>query len=808
MNSKEGSPSKRSVARIVQFVRDTSNFESKVHGYELDQEFEANGNQVIYSIDTDILDFFWSPIEEGSNRIDRESGKRLREGYSQIFQDDPEEVAGAIGDALVESIFFRNVGRVDPQPQARHLLVPPGVDREIVKGIDKILRDALDRSNSAREEVENEEKHEILENLRGLSGEELFQAVSEQLPGIFNAFLASSGPAAIGRRMRRLTRNASMTSISKLSEVHSRRFPVAFIEMVKEAIPSPEFGERRNELSELLRKHIADPEKTTPAQENDLLALSTIFALNERIVRHGFKICHLTGSYRLHAGLKHLYVSLQDHNLGEVFESTPSLPYDGAERADRYCLRYPLAFWKSSSFRNNIRPKMLDESDLALLWDWTRWVDPIVPREIARSDPSGDALSEYVRRARYLGLTEAAADNLEAQWKRFSTLIVPARAKVLERFSGEFEEVAKNLDRAFAETFNNLLDSCAPLGLLFGGGRGPRSRLNPPIIFEANTMAQDAIDAIEGVLANRSNAGASAEFEAAFNKLAGGETPTDRYFFNIGVAILFSNESQYESAKIYASRAAAFAQNLSPGLVKSAEITGREAYYLLSILTRITARSIRDFESSRIFLRLARNRLKEDSSRNPNLGISTFRFDSEEVAWELGEALFQRFKMGRRSIDVDFAKGMLRRVNLLHSSECGANERASRDKIDFRLSINALSASNYCQELIGDPEREIEHLRTLAHEFDSIIEYYPDLLDDDSQGSYLHKATAIGFLAFWGPTLGRPPLERANVEAFFSPENISQHSATSYDNARYNWLRDAVLNKLQTPTVRGKDSDI
>ena len=173
---------------LVRFIEETKDFEGKVHGYELDQEYEANDGQVLYSIDTDMIAFFLDPLEMGANRNDPETAARLRTGYSHIFRSDPDELAGVIGNALSEAMFFRNTGQNQAPVEARHLLVFPGVDQEIVQAIDSILTSSIKEIRRAEGGLNAEERARILQDLKKLEGDALYEEVARKLPQLYKFF--------------------------------------------------------------------------------------------------------------------------------------------------------------------------------------------------------------------------------------------------------------------------------------------------------------------------------------------------------------------------------------------------------------------------------------------------------------------------------------------------------------------------------------------------------------------------------------------------------------------------------------------
>jgi hypothetical protein len=796
MMKKVTRPEQDEINAFVGFIKETTDFEAKVHGYELDQEYEANDGQIIYSIDTDIVHLFLKPLEMGANRNDPDTGARQRTGYSQIFRSDPQELAGAIGDALSEAIFFRNTGQIQAPVEARHLLIFPGVDQEIVREINRILETSSMAIKTAQGAASRLDHESILRELKEFEGEALYEEVHKRLPELYEMFFAPSNTASVAKRLRRLMNEGSLTAVTSLSMSYADRFPLKFIQLVQESLTSKEFETRRLAIAEMLARHIRDANKPTDAQVNDILTLSAIIALNERTAKFGFKTCHLTGSWRLHEGLKSFSVLLQSGKEGEFFEKEKGHLSENSISADKYFLRWPVAFWQSHSFRKNVHPDASEESDLDFIWNWTKWVDAIVPSGAARLDLTNNQLIDFANRALSVGMGIRELTELQQRWKRFSSLIIPSRAKALEEFSEEFSALFSGLDQAFRRTFDTLMDSCARVGVAFGKIGGARSRMTPPILFECNSEAQFAIDAVEAALKRSAAEAQGLSFNDAFSSLMGDDQPSDKYFFNVGVAIIFANQGELESAKMFATRAATIAQNLSPAMVESTEITGREAYFLICVLTRLTARSPLDLEISSTYMRLARNRLEIDVRRNPKIGISAVRFDCEVVAHEVGVELFKGFRRNDIDLSLSFSKDILRRVQVLHDARYEAYEAHLKPRLDVRLSINAISASLYCRRLVEYPELEMTHLSGLAAEYAIVERNLPNLFGGGEEGSYLHKVTIAAYLLIWGVKANLPAPDPELIRELMSFKEIKRHIVTAYDHRRFIWLKGQIESRL------------
>jgi len=780
---------------LTQFLADTAAFEAKAHGWEIDADFELNDGQVFYSIDTDIFDMYLKPFAEGPDRLDPKTNRRSRQGYAQIFRDDPVEVSGVVAEALSEAIFFKNSEDYDQGQFARHLLVLPGVESEVMSALDSILRRAMQKGRKAQEEVTEADAAEKIRTLSTLASEARYDELQKSLPKTFDLLFDRDSPKFIADRMRRLTAHGSVTFSEKLGDGFADRFPPRFIEILQDARDDEELKNRRKSLESRLRELDYKVDTQTDAHERDLKLLSELLTLNELLIPEGYKICHVTGAWRIHEALRSIKIVSELENPffeeGRVLDKDEEHLIQGSMTANTYCIRYPLAFWRSKSFKNNVRPEQYSPEEHAFIDDWTSWVDPIVSRKMARENQTITQLKGYARRAMQVGLSNGAVEGIKQRWTAFSALIVPSRASASKRFSKDFEGVFTDLNKAFSNAFEALFDSCAELGLAVSAGSSgaTQSRLNPPIIFECNEQAQAAINQIEHALSGGNRSASSGSFTAAFEALRESNVEEDRYFFNVGIAVVFANERQFQSAKLYADRAVSCANNLSKEAIERSEVTGRESYFLNAILTRLTARSPSDYERAKVYLRLARNRLEQDRLRNPNLGISNFRFECEDIARELGLTLFRRFSPSKRPIERGFASSVMQRTKKLQGAEYETAELWLKEKMTVRLAINAITANIFCDDALKEMTTNDLHRFDFQKQIE-IVRSSQGFSDTASRkGSYLHSITILAARCLT-LTAKEDAVELTKIaDKLLTDSMIRKHKVTAYDADRFNALK-------------------
>ncbi|WP_338693254.1 hypothetical protein V5279_43505 [Bradyrhizobium sp. 26S5] len=132
-------------------------------------------------------------------------------------------------------------------------------------------------------------------------------------------------------------------------------------------------------------------------------------------------------------------------------------------------------------------------------------------------------------------------------------------------------------------------------------------------------------------------------------------------------------------------------------------MSGREAYYLLAVSTRVRARDERGFDESERWLREARIRLQEDRKERTGQGVPYIRFDCEALALSLSRYYHARSQSGEPRAD-RFADAVFRQARaVLNEREAMARRNASTDvppgdKLDnLPASTRASIATNILQ---------------------------------------------------------------------------------------------------------------
>ncbi len=242
--------------------------------------------------------------------------------------------------------------------------------------------------------------------------------------------------------------------------------------------------------------------------------------------------------------------------------------------------------------------------------------------------------------------------------------------RMIERFGdleASQEELLDELDEHIhlrtEESWNNFFLLAVQSGfqlvdLAADTASAPR-RAVPPIVFRGMGNAPAYIELLseeQGIVRNREKI---LEFLAELSRSTEGNDPTV-YIRAMCYALLFAHADRWPVATLVALRAAKIARNLerrSSGTgffdPTFGRVTGREAYYLAAVGSRLTSNNAADLEAARRNLQRAveaQTLEMQDGDGDPNsahVPLTGLRFASESVAIEVSEMLYTHLATAR-----------------------------------------------------------------------------------------------------------------------------------------------------------------
>ena len=147
---------------------------------------------------------------------------------------------------------------------------------------------------------------------------------------------------------------------------------------------------------------------------------------------------------------------------------------------------------------------------------------------------------------------------------------------------------------------------------------------------------------------------------------------------------VFATIGRWSVAAEFASYATDISET-KPETKPGSHISGREAYFVQAISTRLSARLLEDYSFARQLLDKAKSALKEDLVDRPDLDVDGYRFAVEGVAINVGE-LHLKSMRGMLINGIDVVKYLQDGITLLDKAEATPSNRPAK----LRLSINLL----------------------------------------------------------------------------------------------------------------------
>lgn len=222
---------------------------------------------------------------------------------------------------------------------------------------------------------------------------------------------------------------------------------------------------------------------------------------------------------------------------------------------------------------------------------------------------------------------------------------------------------------------------------------------------------------------------------------------------------------------------------LKPRTKSGSGITGREAYFLKAVATRISARGIADFDSSRKLLRKAISALRKDKIERPDLQISDLRFRAEMLATDVGE---WQFTSVNQNLNDHILESLPIALNLI--------EEARNEKDETVLLQNAVNGLQLVSlYLLHDlkPSGDVVLIESTQSFLKAISEVFNSSAELPEIG--LRKTDLIkAYELFAKVLLGHPEAKKDDVIAFFEMLDLKS-AITKYDSKRFARLKGLCI---------------
>lgn len=771
-------------------------------------------NFVIYAVDTDIVMTFTNPALKGPKN------EKTGEGYGQIFDRDSPHDATAIASALGTFVFY-HLSKDFPLIQ----LPTHHEETQIVyNGVARKANKEIDWTSSVAQQYEQEDvefrRHLIdikedsilsFKNIiskEGASPDDQEVKVEDHINELVDLTLGSSGNYTREYiKYLKLLTDGCLIPLEKFRTLLTKE---TGIPELRDALEGPDslegWAQESVRVNYWVRQLSTQKSRRAGKQriEIDARALTRLEYLNSKLHRLGARLILISGDVGLRKASR----------LGN-----PGL-------ADN-CIRDPCSFLIESFARLDDQSEIGSNESLdtwlnGILADYTDsegmevdHLDRLIAREprilrrlkrkIAISDTGskGNAFSAAIGKWEEIKKPIIAwhLAYSEDEGHFFRELIINAtrrsNKRQIRRALDQLKIASKSrIDRIWDElliAFTN-----AGMGLIYAisesDAEKPLRSRNPPIIrFDSFPNATKLISQVVtvrslGQLDPPINVWLEKLRDDTISKELGA---TDFGYLNCLIfAILCAAEGKWFVSRGLALRAIKIAQMGVEKTKQGSHISGREAYYLFAICSRLTASKPEELNTVRINLDEARKALEIDHAHNSAPTIRGFRFRAEEIATNVTEMQFAQWGAGSDSEVVTRAPDLFAEIVGVIEEFSQKLVNKDVDEISLRSTIGSLCINALQTAHIGFASQQLEfmdELRRSSQLFENVrtrIEKHKTFLTES-------------YLIFSDCLFNKKSIKRKEIDYHFSDINIEKYSILWYDNKRFDSLRDVCLDEFQ-----------
>lgn len=770
--------------------------------WRTDQDFIADGGNILYAIDADVVRFYANPE---ANAIKK--GKRI--GYGQVFSNDPEEVSGAIARRLADYIFFELSENLP-------LLIIPPIESEINAILVALIAQF---GNQAPKQVVDVAAIEALIARYEAEGFGTCQpeVIKEILGKALELTYLESGPSADFRRLVRLLEMKRVAAPEVLlSHPLYRDTAVARVlapfQDIRRVFEHDVL--RRQWMSHLKPAASAADDKRRHSTERDASALARLQLWNRLLEEEGVRIVYITGARHVIEAARHMKTEPGGPSVAELYIRHPRAFLSAPEvlkAEDEITSAHLIEEHVPSSFARWL------ETFLGSFGAQREILDPHDPfslgqhgKEVAVTAHNKQPALEQERTKRWLAYSENVRISYQPPSKVHTHLeeelahVVGANAALRS-----WDEVRRQLDERISELTSESWEACfrvaTEAGYTIAFLDKPRvkdpCRAVPPLSFDSWAKTYNFINTISRWHKQK-------DFDTEFYNNGifelQHEDPSG-YAYYIAHAALFAGRNLWSVAATLAGRAIARAE---ANKEVSANANGREGYYLMAFCRRHAARSAQELNSLETLVEKAEQIYhKETDTRAPNFDAVPERFAAERLALQTTRWMFDRFDSSPAGQAVTTSEQMVATASNLiekynnladridHRIEKTENLRikAILYQVRFRIALNVLTlwiSSSTSENLATS----LQHYTFLYAHFNNKNAYRENVDISYFAKAVFNTAEQIITLS------GKMPPEMTRKLTVFDYERCGLYAVFPYDKARYGLMRDLVRNVRRTAT--------
>lgn len=659
---------------LVNFVADAAAQKDLLYLDKIDRE--ENHYQLIYAVDSNVLDIYVDPQDNSASSSERVMGA------GDVFRTNRIETKAAITRAVGEFIWFRLTDRP-------LLLIPP-VDVEVAA----LLRIATRDTQQAPQTLDR------IKALIDALGAEDLTAVENAASELANLLSRTTRASRLFqlKNQRRFLNADEMGGYSDAipAEVAGRLGPMSTIdEMIR-------YAEVRRAWEGLLTTQTRRRGDIRLERDIDSIALLEVWNRRLALLSQPWRLVYITTDISLHrAGSEMAFHSAKplpdDHALGRK----------GTTFRDAY-LRHPRSYLDRPGVLR--RAPYNENANNGADYDtsFRYWIDLLLgdfedrPVELGRWDwPKGwFELAESVQ-----AKVEQAAnrkpellDDMLDRWGQFSRhveALVPAgelafddpgdmRGRGYEALRASLDKWLPKIEQRVVDTWGACVLVFTEARFLFNLLRGHQdgTRHTARLCLEGDEAVAFLLKA-EGWVADPKafdiDAFEMEKSKAETNKNAG-------YNFYVVTAYLLAQGAHWQSAAFLCAHAASLAPRSDNGAltIEKHGPNGREAAYLQAFCRRHAARRVEELARLRPLLDQAREIYRQEQVIDPSLDAVPERFDTEEVALDYAELMFEWYRSISRADptppDVEQLRALAEHIGRLKDRVAGELSNPNRQE--------------------------------------------------------------------------------------------------------------------------------
>lgn len=257
------------------------------------------------------------------------------------------------------------------------------------------------------------------------------------------------------------------------------------------------------------------------------------------------------------------------------------------------------------------------------------------------------------------------------------------------------------------------------------------------------------------------------------------------YLHYLVLASVFASEKKWPISASLASRAIHLVKINKVQTVEGKNISGREAFFILSTALRMIAYKAEDFEASRSALKDAISALDQDHLTGSAMCITQERFKAEYFAIDVAEFHFKLLKNQFDSIPID------EKIQELRKFFMGNIGSIDESNLTVAIGINLIQLYSIMlilktptailtEQMNSDMKLVMENIQKLVHPKESPV-----------YETYLIRS----YLFFAKLFIDKKEIKRnqkKTINDHFSANNIKDASVTTYDSNRYDRLKKLI----------------